>query len=91
MEIDHDPNEPDFDRTRGPWRVILPILALATIANVYLGLMNWPSFIGGVGVGAVLAAWAIEVTGNKIPESWRNKTARGSGRSPGQRGNDPSA
>lgn len=74
MQIDHDRNEPKIDRTLGPWRWVFPVLLVMVAINAVTGTISWPSFLGGLGVGGVLAAWAIEVTGNKVPDSWRRKS-----------------
>jgi hypothetical protein len=74
--IDHDPHEPKYDRGRGPWWWVFPVLLVAVLLNAYTGMLDWPSFAGGVAVGAVLAAWAIEITGNKVPDSWRSNSPR---------------
>jgi hypothetical protein len=73
--INHDHQEPKIDRTPGPWRWVFPVLAVVAAVNVYTGQLSWPSFLGGIGFGGVLAAWAIEVTGNKVPDSWRSRSA----------------
>jgi len=74
MQIDHDRNEPKIDRTPGPWRWVFPVLLVMVVINAITGTISWPSFLGGLAVGGVLAAWAIEVTGNKVPDSWRRKS-----------------
>lgn len=74
--INHDPNEPPTDRGPGPWRWVLPVMLVMVALNVYTGQISWPSFLGGVGFGGVLVAWAIEITGNKVPDSWRSKPPR---------------
>lgn len=76
MQIDHDPNEPPVDRTRGPWWWVFTILLVGVALNAYTGALNWPSFAGGVAFGGVLAAWAIEITGNRVPNWWRSKPPR---------------
>jgi hypothetical protein len=74
--IDHDPEEPKVDRGPGPWRWVFPILLIGVAINAYTGALDWTSFAGGVAFGGVLAAWAIEVTGNKVPDSWKSKPPR---------------
>ncbi|MBB6304051.1 hypothetical protein GGE67_004692 [Rhizobium leucaenae] len=80
MQIEHDPNEPKMDRGAGPWRWVLPIVALLWIGNLVYYPIDWHSIALGGGTGIVLALWAIEITGNKVPDSWRRKSSR-SGRS----------
>lgn len=84
--IDHDPNEPKPDRSRGPWRVIWPIIGLLWIWYFYFEPFNWASIAIGFGTGAILAAWAIEITGNKIPDSWRGKPTSTGGPGTDKRG-----
>lgn len=74
--IDHDPHEPRLDRTPGPWRWVFPVILAVIGVNLFTGQLSWPSFLGGVGAGGVLAAWAIEISGNKVPESWKSKPRR---------------
>lgn len=78
--IDHDPNEPPIDRGPGPWRWVVPVVLAVIGLNAYSYGLDWVSFACGGGAGIVLTAWAIEVTGNKVPSSWRSKAPR-SGRS----------
>jgi hypothetical protein len=71
--IDHDKNEPPIDRSPGPWKVVLPIIALLWAWYFYFMPFDWVSLMLGFVTGGVLTAWLIEVTGNKIPDSWRSK------------------
>lgn len=73
--IEHDPDEPKIDRSRGPWLSTFVILSVGIAGAAYYQVLDWASFMGGVGFGGVLAGWAIERTGNKIPESWRSGPA----------------
>lgn len=73
MQIDHDPEEQKPDRGPGPWRIVFPIIAVGWAGSLYFGMVQWHSVALGIGTGCVLTAWAIEVTGNKIPASWRRK------------------
>ncbi|OCP36732.1 hypothetical protein BC360_05080 [Ensifer sp. LC163] len=79
MQIDHDPDEPKIDRGPGPWRWVFPILAVGWAGYLHAFTFDWTSIALGAGTGAVIMAWAIEITGNKVPESWRTKPP-GSGR-----------
>ncbi|CUX21312.1 hypothetical protein CFBP6626_07195 [Agrobacterium tumefaciens] len=78
--IDHDPNEPKIDRGPGPWKIAFPVLAVVFLLNVATREVDWVSIALGVAVGGVLTAWAIEVTGNKVPDWWKSKPP-GTGRS----------
>lgn len=76
MQIDHDKYEPPVDRTPGPWRWVVPIV-LATVAlNAYANGVDWLSFACGAGAGIVGTAWILEITGNKVPASWRRNSTR---------------
>lgn len=83
--IEHDPNEPKIDRSRGPWLSTLAILGVGWAGSLYFGLINWHSAALGLATGGVLAGWAIEVSGNKMPESWRRSTASPGGSNSKQR------
>lgn len=73
-QIDHDPNE--FADKRAGWWSTWLVVALAWAGYLYFHPFDWWSIaIGGLTVG-VLAAWAIDVTGGKVPDSWRSKTPR---------------
>ncbi|MEY9328237.1 hypothetical protein [Sinorhizobium fredii] len=76
--IEHDENEPPVDRGPGPWRWVLPVVLAVIGLNAYSSGLDWISFACGGGAGIVLTAWAIEVTGNKVPASWRAKASRSS-------------
>ncbi len=71
MQIDHDPEEPKVDRGPGPWRLVLPIIGLGWIWYLYFMPLDWPSIALGLMTGGGIVAWAIDVTGNKVPDSWR--------------------
>jgi hypothetical protein len=73
--IDHDPNE--FTDKRAGWPSTFLIVSLLWVGSWYFGLIrDWHSLMLGLGTGAVIAAWAIDVTGGKIPSSWRSKPPR---------------
>lgn len=72
-QIDHDPNEPKIDRSKGGWLSTFAVLGFGFIGLLYYGMIDWTSFfIGGALIGTFVA-WATEYTGNKVPDSWRKK------------------
>lgn len=73
-EIDHNPNE--TRETNAIWWLLLAFQVFGWSIAIYYDKIDWVSAIAGVGSGAVLATWAIEITGNKTPESWRGKSRR---------------
>lgn len=77
MQIDHDPEEPKVDRSPGPWRWVFPILLVGVLLQVFTRGIDWPSFAAGGGLACVFTAWMIEVTGNKVPKSWRQSSRTG--------------
>jgi hypothetical protein len=79
MQIEHNPNEPPVDREPGPWRWVIPIIAVLWVGAFFAPWFNWLSVALGLMTGVVVTAWVIEITGNKVPESWR-KGASGAGR-----------
>lgn len=79
QQIDHDPEEPKIDRGPGPWRSALVVIALLWAGYLYSFVPDWTAIALGVGTGGVLVAWAIEITGNKVPASWRTKPPRSGG------------
>lgn len=75
MQIDHDRNEPKIDRTPGPWRWVFPVIGVVCLLNILTREIDWISVGLGLGLGCTLAGWAIEVTGNKVPDSWHRKSS----------------
>lgn len=68
--IDNNPNE--RRPTNTIWWVLWPIVGLQWIAYLYFREFDlWSVALGG-GTGLVLATWAIEITGNKVPASLRS-------------------
>lgn len=49
------------------------IVALLWAWAWYFRTFDWEMIALGGFTGMVLATWAIEITGNKIPDSWRPK------------------
>lgn len=72
-QIEHDQNEPKIDRDPFPWWMGWTVLAALWIGQGYFDGFDWVQLLLGVGTGAMLAAWAIEKTGNRIPDTWRSK------------------
>ena len=72
--IDHNENEKRPTNTI--WWVIWPIVALGWLGTGYSFGFDWHQIALGVFTGLVLATWAIEITGNKVPDSWRSKPPR---------------
>lgn len=71
-EIDHEP----FERhpTNRIWWVALAIVAILWGLTLFGAKpIDWDNTLLGIGTGVLLALWAIEITGNKVPESWRRK------------------
>lgn len=65
--IDHNPYERKM--TNRIWWIIWPIIGLQWVGYLYFRDPDWWSLaLGGMTLG-VLATWAIEITGNKVP-SW---------------------
>ncbi len=72
-QIEHDPNEPKIDRSMKIYWIAAIVLALLWIGQWYFDGFDWEQIMLGLGTGILLTAWAIDVSGNKIPESWRRK------------------
>jgi formate/nitrite transporter FocA (FNT family) len=74
-QIDHDPNE--FADKRAGWPSTWLVVGIAWVGSWYFDMIkDWHSVLLGGLTGAILAAWAIDVTGGKVPDSWRSKTPR---------------
>lgn len=71
--IDHDPNEPPRDRSKSPWPFAAIGLVLLWAWYAYFMQADWISIGLGFGTGIVFASWAVDVTGNRVPASWRGK------------------
>lgn len=76
--IEHDPDEVPRKRTwfwdAGIWFLCLFLIALLWLGRWLTGLdFDWYQLALAFGTGAILAAWVIETTGNKVPASWRGK------------------
>ncbi|MGU3399142.1 hypothetical protein ACLBWS_05275 [Brucellaceae bacterium D45D] len=72
-QIDHDPEEPKIDRSPFPWWLLWSIIAVLWFGQWYFSGFDMVQICLGLGTGASLAGWAIEKTGNRIPDSWRGK------------------
>lgn len=49
------------------WLLAAAILAINWIGYLYFFEPDWLSVMLGLGTGCVLACWAIDITGNKVP------------------------
>lgn len=59
------------------WWVVLAVVAAFWAATAYVGDAHWPSIGLGFGTGAMLACWAFDMTGGKVPDSWRRDPPSG--------------
>lgn len=60
----------------GVWWLGWAMVAICWIAYLSSREFDWmPVAIGAI-TGMTLATWAIEITGNKVPDSWRNGVSR---------------
>lgn len=73
-QIEHNPDE--ARPTNGIWWILWPAVAALWAGCFYFDLLDRTSVFLGLGTGVVLATWAIEITGNKVPDSWRGKSFR---------------
>lgn len=80
MNIDHDPDEvphkPSWFWDAGIYWIVWGMVALLWAHQFYFNTIDWYQIALGFGTGGVLATWAINITGNKIPDSWRGKPPR---------------
>ena len=73
-EIDHEPREKRPTWTI--WWIAWGLIVAGFVHQAYFGTFDWEQIALGAFAGMVLAAWAIEITGNKVPDSWRGKRRR---------------
>lgn len=69
--IEHDPNEPDHDPRKAPawvWWAAFGVLALLWTDQLLTDATNWTDVMIGIATGAIILAWAADITGNKTPE-----------------------
>lgn len=72
--IEHNPHE-----RRQPWWlwwVAFAVFGLLWVGTLLTETIIWPQVMLGVGSGALLTAWAMDMTGGEVPSSWRSKTTR---------------
>lgn len=75
--IEHD--ETEFSDKRAGWPSGFLLLAVIWAGNLYYFPFDWRSAALGGLTGLLVAAWAIDVTGGKVPKSWRTKPPRSGG------------
>lgn len=73
-EIDHDPQE--FSDKRAGWPSTFVVLVVGWAGYLYFHPFDWWSVAIGGASGALIVAWAMDITGGKIPMSWRSKASR---------------
>lgn len=64
--IDHIPNE--RRPGNGIWWLGWAMVALLWVWYLYFHEFDWPAVAIGAISGLMLASWAIDITGNKVPE-----------------------
>ena len=67
--IEHNPHEKR--PTNAIWWFMWPVTGLGWLGTGYFFGFDWHQIVLGAFTGMMLATWAIEITGNKVPESWR--------------------
>jgi hypothetical protein len=75
--IDHDPEEPKKPYRPVPWWALWLIVAIGWISYASSETFDLYPIALGFLTGGILATWALEITGNKTPESWKSKSASG--------------
>ncbi|MBZ3693254.1 hypothetical protein [Phyllobacterium calauticae] len=76
-QIEHDNDEPRIDRNfPSPWKYLAVLIAFSAVTYFYANKPDWWALALGGLAGMTLTAWAIEITGNKVPDSWRTKPPR---------------
>ena len=72
--IEHD--ETEFADKSADWPATFAILGIIIAGNLYFWPFDWRSGLIGFLSGLMLTAWAMDMTGGKIPKSWRRKPRR---------------
>ncbi|WFR98721.1 hypothetical protein [Rhizobium tumorigenes] len=72
--IEHDPDEPKKAFKPVSWWLLLAIGAFIWVGLIISGQFSWYSVCVGLFTGSMIATWAIEITGNKIPGWWKSKS-----------------
>lgn len=73
MIIEHDPNETPRRRSPLIYWVAWLMIVLLWVGQWYFDGLDWEQILLGFITGAMITAWAIEITGNKMPDSWGGK------------------
>lgn len=73
MQIDHDPEEPPRDTSKSPWGILAVLVMLGWAGALYSFDIDWRSVALGAFSAGALVAWAGDITGGKVPASWRGK------------------
>lgn len=71
--IEHNPHE-----RREPkwlWKAGFAMIALFWLLQWREGF-DWDQIMLGLGTGAAIAGWAMDMTGGEVPESWRKAARR---------------
>lgn len=61
---------------RWHWPFIFAVIALMWILAAVTGPISWGDIVLGAFTGGALMTWAIEFTGNKVPEWLYGSTSR---------------
>lgn len=71
--IEHIPGE-----RREPkwlWKAAFVVIGILWLLQIRHGFV-WDQIMLSLGTGALIAAWAMEITGGEVPASWRKATRR---------------
>lgn len=74
MQIEHIPNEKPPTNTI--WWVAWPLVVFCWFGYLYVNEPDWWAICLGGFTMAILTTWAIDITGNKTPESWGRQPPR---------------
>ena len=67
--IEHNPHEKR--QTNGIWWLLWLLVVLLWVGYLTLFTFDWMSVVVGAFTMGVLVSWSVDVTGNKVPDSWR--------------------